>query len=472
MKIKKGIIGIAAVLSCLLAFSACSSTQNPSTASSGSKNETASATVANSENFDPYSTENRYDVSEDMFKKRSGVDYGKVLKDVTYYSSTAGDDKQCNILLSAGYDESKKYPVMYVFHGFGGSHDNQIDDDSYLTLLYGNMLNDGLAVPQITVNVDMYTDKQADKDSKSDEQLRFIYDKAIDDVAVDLMPFIEKNYNVLTGRENTAVAGMSEGGAKSLCTGFKWLDKFGYIGAFAPDTGVIPTEYYKGTFWNTPYMQEFPKPTEANTPYYLYMTVGSKDPWNIDCTLYYRDVLNKMGVKNQTDLAEGYEHDSDFWQQCFYNYLNKIFRSTPKAEENASTIAAAQPAETSEVTSKTESDNLTLKLGDNAVEIEWQENESVNALKQLAKDSPLEIKMSMYGGFEQVGSLGKTLPSSDEKITTEPGDIVLYSGNQISVFYGSNTWEYTRLGKIKNKSDSELKDLLGKGDIPLTISAG
>ena len=57
---------------------------------------------------------------------------------------------------------------MYVFHGFGGSHDNQIDDDSYLTLLYGNMLHDGLAVPQITVNVDMYTDKQADKDSKSD----------------------------------------------------------------------------------------------------------------------------------------------------------------------------------------------------------------------------------------------------------------------------------------------------------------
>ena len=68
----------------------------------------------------------------------------------------------------------------------------------------------------------------------SDEQLRFIYDKAIDDVALDLMPFIEANYPVKTGRENTAVAGLSEGGAKSLCTGFKWLDKFGYIAGFAP----------------------------------------------------------------------------------------------------------------------------------------------------------------------------------------------------------------------------------------------
>ena len=464
--IKKGIIGTAVVLSCMLIFGACSTAQNSSQGSSDTKAETV-ATAASNENFDPYATENRYDISEDMFKKRSDVDYGKVLKDVSYYSSTAGDDKQCNILLPAGYDESKKYPVMYVFHGFGGSHNNQIDDDSYLTLLYGNMLHDGLAVPQITVNVDMYTDKQADKDSKSDEQLRYIYDKAIDDVAVDLMPFIEKNYNVLTGRENTAVAGMSEGGAKSLCTGFKWLDKFGYIGAFAPDTGVIPTEYYKGTFWNTPYMQEFPKPTEANTPYYLYMSVGSKDPWNIDCTLYYRDVLNKMDVKNQTDLVEGYEHDSNFWQQCFYNYLNKIFRSSPsKTAEQATTAVTTQTA-----TAESKSADLTIKIGDTAVEVEWQDNEAVNALKELVKASPLEIKMSMYGGFEQVGNLGKTLPNSDEKITTEAGDIVLYSGNQISVFYGSNTWDYTRLGKIKDKSETELKDLLGKGDTTLTISA-
>ena len=59
----------------------------------------------------------------------------------------------------------------------------------------------------------------------------------------------------------STVAGLSEGGAKSLCTGFKWLDKFGYIAGFAPDTGVIPTEFYKGTFWNTPVFDKFPQPT-------------------------------------------------------------------------------------------------------------------------------------------------------------------------------------------------------------------
>lgn len=287
---------------------------------------TQAVTEKADEAFDPYAVENRYDIADSYFEKQSGVDYGTVEHDVTYYSTVAGDDKMCNILLPAGYDKTKTYPVMYVVHGFGGSHDSQIDDDSYLTLLYGNMLRDNLTVPMILVNIDMYTDKLADKDDKSDEELRYIYDKVIDEITTDLMPFIEANYPVSTERRYTAVAGMSEGGAKSLCIGFEHLDRFGYIGSFAPDTGVIPTEYYKGTFWNTPYMDAFPQPTAENTPYYLYMTVGSEDPYNVDCTLYYRDVLDGMGVKNQTDLVEGYEHNPTFWRQCFYNYLTKVFR--------------------------------------------------------------------------------------------------------------------------------------------------
>ena len=77
--------------------------------------------------------------------------------------------------------------------------------------------------------------------------------------------------------------------------------------------------------------------------------------------------------------------------------------------------------------------------------------------------------MSMYGGFEQVGSLGMNLPRDDEQTTTQAGDIVLYSGNQIVVFYGSNSWAYTRLGKITDKSAKELKDLLGSKDVIITL---
>lgn len=278
---------------------------------------------------DPYSVENVYDVPESCFEKRSDVDYGTVVKDVSYYSETAKDNKECNILLPAGYDETLTYPVMYIIHGFHGSHSDQIDTDSYVVLLYGNMLHDGLTVPMILVNVDMYTDVEKDKDSKTDEELRYIYDKTVDDIEADLMPFIESGYPVKTGRENTAVAGMSEGGAKSLCTGFKWLDKFGYIAGFAPDTNVIPIgENYMDSFWTVPYFPEgFPLPSEDNTPYYVYMAVGDEDPWNIEGTLYYGEVLSDMGVKNQTDLVKGYGHDYIFWRQCFYNYFKKVFRA-------------------------------------------------------------------------------------------------------------------------------------------------
>ena len=97
--------------------------------------------------------------------------------------------------------------------------------------------------------------------------------------------------------------------------------------------------------------------------------------------------------------------------------------------------------------------------------VEWEENESVEVLKELC---PLTVKMSMYGGFEQVGSLGESLPRNDEQITTEYGDIVLYSENQIVVFYGSNTWAYTRLGHI-DMTQEELTDLLGNGDVEITL---
>ena len=110
-----------------------------------------------------------------------------------------------------------------------------------------------------------------------------------------------------------------------------------------------------------------------------------------------------------------------------------------------------------------------LKIGDTSVSVEWEDNESVAALMQLASASPLTIQMSMYGGFEQVGSIGQSLPRDDSQMTTEAGDIVLYSGNQIVVFYGSNSWAYTKLGHISDKSAQEMADLLGNGDVTITI---
>lgn len=112
---------------------------------------------------------------------------------------------------------------------------------------------------------------------------------------------------------------------------------------------------------------------------------------------------------------------------------------------------------------------LQMTIGNTPVSVDWEDNEAVEALKDLCRNQPLTIQMSMYGGFEQVGSIGQDLPRNDSQTTTQSGDIVLYSGNQIVVFYGSNSWAYTRLGHITDQSEQELAELLGNGDVTITI---
>lgn len=111
---------------------------------------------------------------------------------------------------------------------------------------------------------------------------------------------------------------------------------------------------------------------------------------------------------------------------------------------------------------------MSLKIGETGVPVTWEDNPSVEALKALL---PLTVEMSMYGGFEQVGPLGREIVSNDEQTKTEPGDIVLYSGDQIVIFYGNNSWAYTRLGHVELTQD-EMSGLLGHGDVSITISAG
>lgn len=141
-------------------------------------------------------------------------------------------------------------------------------------------------------------------------------------------------------------------------------------------------------------------------------------------------------------------------------------------QESTEQVQSEQPisSELEEENSlETEEMNILMKIGDEAVAVEWEDNESVSALTELLREQSLSIQMSMYGDFEQVGSFGTSLPREDEQTTTQAGDIVLYSGSQIVVFYGSNSWAYTRLGRITDKSTEELAELLGSGDVTITL---
>lgn len=144
------------------------------------------------------------------------------------------------------------------------------------------------------------------------------------------------------------------------------------------------------------------------------------------------------------------------------------FTESAAVTEELSDDNSIEETETEEPIS--EGCTLNMRINDTPVQVLWEENESVTALTALVQEAPLTITMSPYGGFEQVGPIGGSLPRNDVQTVTESGDIVLYSGNQIVVFYGSNTWAYTRLGHITDKTPSEMAELLGNGAVTITIS--
>ena len=142
----------------------------------------------------------------------------------------------------------------------------------------------------------------------------------------------------------------------------------------------------------------------------------------------------------------------------------------PVPETAAGKPVPIPPTEAS--TEKTEELRMKLRINDIETDVLWEDNESVAALRSLAAEAPLTIQLSPYGGFEQVGPIGQSLPRQDTQTVTEPGDVVLYSGNQIVVFYGSNSWAYTRLGKIRGMDRAALTELLGNGAVTLMLSVG
>lgn len=112
--------------------------------------------------------------------------------------------------------------------------------------------------------------------------------------------------------------------------------------------------------------------------------------------------------------------------------------------------------------------NMKVQVGDAVFSATLEENEAVASFVEMMRENPVSIQMSDYSGFEKVGSLGTSLPASNSQTTTHAGDIVLYNGNQIVIFYGSNSWSYTRLGHVDDLTGWE--EALGSGDVTVTFS--
>ena len=115
-------------------------------------------------------------------------------------------------------------------------------------------------------------------------------------------------------------------------------------------------------------------------------------------------------------------------------------------------------------------DSVKVQINEDIFDVELENNSAAQELIKELEKGNITVNATEYGGFEKVGELGFSLPTSDENINTEPGDIVLYQGDKISLFYGSHSWSYTKLGKIDNISSNELKEVLGPGNVTLVFS--
>lgn len=137
-------------------------------------------------------------------------------------------------------------------------------------------------------------------------------------------------------------------------------------------------------------------------------------------------------------------------------------------------IISCSSDETQAQTSNNETmtQKMYITIGGRTASVTLADNSATQALVEKLQQAPVTVTLNSSGGFEIWGPLGFSLPTSNERINAQPGDVILYSGDNICIFYGTNSWTYTRLGKIDNLTASELTTFLkaGENNISVTLS--
>lgn len=134
-------------------------------------------------------------------------------------------------------------------------------------------------------------------------------------------------------------------------------------------------------------------------------------------------------------------------------------QETEEQEETAQETAEQETAE-----------KMKIQVGDTVFTVTLAENSSVDALKELMEDGPLTLEMSDYAGMEKGADLGVSLPQNNVQMNTQAGDVILYQGRTFVIYYDTNSWSLTPIGKIDNVDAEKLKEALGTGDVTVTLS--
>ena len=262
----------------------------------------------------------------DILVKLNNIDYGKIQK-ITYYSKDAKREKYANVLLPAGYGNGEKFPVLYVNHGIYGDEDDMLGEDMGIQTMSANLFAKGLAEKMIIVSPNMWTHKTLEKPSRPiTDEVEEAYDAFLGDIVHSLIPYMEQNFDIKTGRENTAISGFSMGAREALYIGVSRPDIFGYIGAACPAPGIVPGYdfmYHKGSMAE----EDFKIKDLDNYPYIIFITGGDNDLAVGTFPKQYSELLTKNGCDNVFQLVPGGDHSGYSGRSHFYNFLRYIFRA-------------------------------------------------------------------------------------------------------------------------------------------------
>ena len=247
-------------------------------------------------------------------QEKSGVQYGTVVSK-SYYSEFCKREKKYNVLLPAGYTTSKKYPVMYVMHGYWENQDRMIitgNSTMYTRQIVGNAIAEGAAKDMILVFPYIYSSQSQDDCNAMDDANNIAYDNFGTVLVNELMPLIEKEYSVATGKANTAITGFSMGGRESLNIGQKYPDLFGYVGAICPAPGASGNWKFA---------------SEEASPSLIYITAGGNDDVVYTTPEGYHNNFTKNNVPHIWHYYQNGYHGDNSIHAHLYNFVRFAFQA-------------------------------------------------------------------------------------------------------------------------------------------------
>jgi len=258
---------------------------------------------------------------DEIYQPREGITY-PAFKKYTYYSAETERETGVNILLPPGYTEEKKYPVVYILHGYFDNEDWMARPVVAIPEMLSNLYADGEAEEMIVVLPYVYCSKTMPFCTGMSLENSLNYDNFINDLIPNLMPFVESRFSLAKGRENTAITGFSMGGRESLFIGFSHPELFGYVGATCPAPGLVKLGDSPAHPGQMP--EEGMVIGENDMP--ILLSYSKSDGVVGRFPESYHNIMEKNGTWHLLHVMEKTGHDHTSVKNHLYNFFRMIFK--------------------------------------------------------------------------------------------------------------------------------------------------